>query len=218
MKDAVSVLLGIPSNGDWKADFGMSLAGLVAYSAMPLKDGRKIQQLRLFNSKGSILPRGRTTLVKQALEMQASHILFLDSDMVFPVQTLHRLLSWDKAVVGCNCPTKMLPSTPTARVEGGPVGTPLYSLPDDIGIKRVWRVGTGVMLIKTSVFLDIPQPWFPIEWVEELGDYRGEDWAFCERLDKAGIPIYVDLGLSRVIGHVGDLRYEHKHVEIPNGI
>lgn len=210
----VSVLIGIPSNGDWKADFGMSLAGLIAYSATPLHDGRRIGQLRLWNAKGSILPRGRSTLVKQALEMNASHILFLDSDMVFPVQTLHRLLRWDRAVIGCNCPTKMLPSTPTARMKNESfAGEPLYSSPDDVDIKRVWRVGTGVMLIQTRVFRTIPQPWFPIEWVEELQDYRGEDWAFCEKLDAAGIPIYVDLGLSRVIGHVGDLRYEHKHVE-----
>lgn len=210
----ISVLIGIPSNGDWKADFGMSLAGLVAYSATPLHDGGRIEQLRLWNAKGSILPRGRTTLVKQALEMDASHILFLDSDMVFPAQTLHRLIRAGKAVIGCNCPTKMLPSSPTARMKGATLaGDPLFSCPDDVDIKRVWRVGTGVMLIQTRVFRTIPQPWFPIEWVEELQDYRGEDWAFCEKLDEAGIPIYVDMGLSRVIGHVGDLRYEHRHVE-----
>lgn len=214
-----TVLVGIPSLGDWKAEFGMSVAGLIAQSAAPLRDGRRIDALRLWNAKGSILPRSRTTLVQQAREMNASHILFLDSDMVFPPRTLHQLLQWDKSVVACNCPTKMLPSTSTARLPPTPekrTGVPLYSTPDAVGLKKVWRVGTGVMLIKTKVFDKLPQPWFPIQWDETLKDYRGEDWAFCDALDRAGIPIYVDEGLSRTIGHVGDLRFEHKHVEIPH--
>lgn len=214
-----TVLVGIPSLGDWKAEFGMSVAGLIAQSAAPLRDGRRIDALRLWNAKGSILPRGRTTLVQQACEMNASHILFLDSDMVFPPRVLHQLLQWDKSVVACNCPTKMLPSTSTARLPPTPekpTGVPLYSTPDAIGLKKVWRVGTGIMLIKTKVFDKLPQPWFPIQWDETLKDYRGEDWAFCDALDRAGIPIYVDEGLSRAIGHVGDLRFEHKHVEIPH--
>lgn len=217
MTKAYKVFIGVPSGTEWKALFGMSLVNLVAYSAMPLRNGSKIQDLRLYNTRGSILPRSRTKLVQEALAFGATHILFVDSDMVFPHQTLHRLLQWDRAVIACNCPTKMIPSTPTARMEGDRLaGEPLYSCPDDVDIKRVWRVGTGIMLIKLSVFEQIPQPWFPIEWDEKLQDYRGEDWAFCEALDKAGIPIYVDMGLSRTIGHTGDFTYEHKHVEAPH--
>ena len=85
--------------------------------------------------------------------------------------------------------------------------------PDSISLKKVWRIGTGIMLVKMSVFDTIPEPWFPIAWDEELQDYRGEDWAFCDALDRAGIPIYVDEGLSRAIGHVGDFRFEHQHVQ-----
>lgn len=213
----IQVFVGIPSLGDWKAEFGMSLVGLVSQSAAPLRDGRRIEALRVWNSRGSILPRSRTTLVKQAREAGASHILFLDSDMVFPPQTLHRLLQWDKSVVACNCPVKTLPSAPTGRLaptEEHPRGVPLMTTPDSISLKKVWRIGTGIMLVKMSVFDIIPEPWFPIAWDKELQDYRGEDWAFCDALDRAGIPIYVDEGLSRAIGHVGDFRFEHQHVQL----
>ena len=210
-----SIMIGVPSGREWCADFGMSLAALVAHAPSPFKNGDRIVKLRLFNAKGSILSRGRTTLAKQALECGATHLLFLDSDMTFPADTLHRLLAHDRAVVACNCATKMLPSTPTARMKNeNRAGEPLYSVIDDIGLKRVWRVGTGVMLIRTKLFEQIPQPWFPVEWEPELQDYRGEDWAFCEALDRRDIPIYVDLSLSKQIGHIGDLTYEHKHVEI----
>lgn len=214
MKDPV-VFIGIPSGADWRAEFGMSLAGLVAYANTPLRGGVKLAGLRLWNTRGSILPRSRTTLARMAIESGATHLLFIDSDMVFPKDTMHRLLNWDKAVVACNCPTKMLPSTPTARLTSETrTGEPLYSVPDDAGLKQVWRVGTGVMMLRTSIFQQLKHPWFPMPWDEQLQDYRGEDWAFCDKLEQQGIPIYVDLGLSRHIGHVGDLQYKHEHVKL----
>lgn len=215
-----SVFIGIPSNGSWQAEFGMALAGLMTTLTRPLKGGAVMEHVRLWNTKGSILPRSRTTLVQNALKSGCSHILFLDSDMVFPTSTLHRLLQWDKAVVACNCPVKTLPSNPTARLlptYEHPAGVPVYTLPDSVGLQKVWRVGTGVMLIKLSVFDKLEQPWFPVEWNPALNDYTGEDWSFCAALERAGIPIHIDAGLSREIGHVGDFRYEHSHVEVHNG-
>lgn len=213
----IKVFVGVPSQETWKADFGMSLVHMVAMVSQPLRDGTKIQSCRLWNSRGSILPKLRTTLVKQALQSEATHILFIDSDMVFPAETLHKLLERGKAVIGCNCPVKTIPSSPTARQEGGDRGMPVYAAPDDFGIEKVWRVGTGIMLVETRVFKQIPEPWFPVEWNEKTGDYTGEDWAFCEKLEAAGIPIYIDRQLSKLIGHVGSFTYEHKHVEIPDG-
>lgn len=208
-----SVFIGIPSGSDWKADFGMSLAGLMAAAARPLKGGGRIERLQLWNTKGSILSRSRHTLAEKALELECSHILFLDSDMTFPNWALHQLLSWDKAVVAANCVVKQLPSNPTARKQAvEAIGAPVFSGEGKVGLERVWRVGTGVMLIKTSVFRDIPKPWFPITWNEELNDFTGEDWNFCAKLEEASIPIWVDHTLSPHVGHVGSYTYEHKDV------
>lgn len=209
-----SVFIGIPSGSDWKADFGMSLAALMASAGRPLKGGGFIERVQLWNTKGSILSRSRHTLVRKAQELQCSHILFIDSDMVFPNWTLHALLAHDKAVVAANCAVKQLPSLPTARQQGDkPAGT-LVDSRETRGISRVWRVGTGVMLLKTSVFNSIQQPWFDITWNEANDDYTGEDWSLCEKLDAAGIPVYVDHDLSRHIGHVGSYTYEHKDIEL----
>ena len=207
-------MLAIPSGPEWKADFGMSLAGLIAYSATPLRNGDVISELKVHNVKGSILSRSRQKLVEQAVEGGFTHVLFLDSDQTFPAQTLHHSLMREKAVVACNIATKMLPSTPTARMKSDEkAGRPLYVTPDDMGILRVWRVGTGIMLIAVDVFRKMPKPWFEVLWDEELQDYRGEDWVLCEKFDELGIPIYVDLTLSRVIGHVGEFTFKHEHVE-----
>lgn len=218
MKDA-SVFIGVPSQESWKADFGMCMVQLTAMLSQPFHSGAaKIRSCRIWNTKGSILPRSRTTLVRQALQGDYSHILFIDSDMTFPADLLQRLLDRDKAVIACNCPVKALPSSPTARLKGGERGEPLFSVPDDLGIRQVWRVGTGIMLVRTSIFRQLSEPWFPIMWNEKLQDYIGEDWAFCEKLEQADIPIYVDLQMSKQIGHIGSFIYEHKHVEKKDGL
>jgi hypothetical protein len=213
MKMNPSVFVGIPSGSDWKADFGMSLAGLVAAAGRPLKGGGYIERLQLWNTKGSILSRSRATLAKKAIELECSHLLFVDSDMTFPNWMLHQLLSHDKAIIGANCAVKSTPSAPTARLAGdSPAGTLLHSTAAQ-GIQKVWRLGTGVMLIKTSVFRDVPAPWFDITWNEQTQDYTGEDWNFCAKVQEAGIPIWVDHDLSRHIGHVGAYEYTHNDVE-----
>lgn len=212
-----SVMIGIPSGDGWKADFGMSLAGLVASAPKPLRNGGQLSNLFLWNTKGSILSRGRDTLAKKAIESGVSHLLMVDSDMTFPNWTLHQLLSHNVEVVAANCATKGIPSYPTARQKGAkPAGELVYSDRKE-ALERVWRVGTGVMLIKTSVFAKLPQPWFPITWHEGNDDYTGEDWNFCAGLAEIGVPVYVDHKLSQHIGHVGSFTYTMYDVSKENG-
>ncbi|MHB1098729.1 MAG: hypothetical protein ACYCZR_04165 [Burkholderiales bacterium] len=209
-----SVMIAIPSGSDWKADFGMSLAGLIASINKPLRKGKQIEMLRLWNTKGSILSRSRQTLVEKAQAEKVSHILFLDSDMVFPEWTLHRMLDLELMVVAANCATKQLPSTPTAR-HYDPMtvaGEQVYSNGTGKLIEEVWRVGTGVMLINMKVFDKVPSPWFDITCNETLKDYTGEDWNFCKKLQDAGIPIHIDHVLSQHIGHVGSYTFTHNDV------
>lgn len=212
-----SVFIGIPSGSDWKADFGMSLAGMVAASGKPLKGGGHIERLEMWNTKGSVLSRSRQTLVNRALELRCTHLLFVDSDMTFPKWTLHQLLSANKAIVAANCPVKTIPSSPTARQKGDTVAGKLVHSVDNAGLEKVWRVGTGVMLIQTKVFQDVPKPWFEVLWNGDIEDYTGEDWKFCEKLDQAGIPIWIDHDLSKHIGHVGSYTYTHADIGEENG-
>lgn len=211
------VMLGIPSRDEWLADFGMSLAGLVAAAPKPLKGGGNIGQLMLWNTKGSILSRSRHTLARKAMETDSTHLLMIDSDMTFPNWTLHRLLEHDVDVVAANCSTKVLPSLPTARQNDGSRAGALVDSRGKTGIEKVWRVGTGVMLVKTKIFRKMEQPWFGIPWNEGNDDYTGEDWTMCQALQDAGIPVYVDHTLSQHIGHIGSFTYTMQHIkEIQN--
>lgn len=214
---AAKVMLAIPG-ANWHGDFGMCLMTLLAASTQPV-EGYSHVDLAIQNSKGSILPQLRQRLVEAALEAEATHLLFIDTDMVFPPYLLNELLKHKMPVVACNCPTKSIPSNPTARFKGPDYhGTPVYQqdfLEREDPLLGVWRVGTGVMLINMEVFTQISSPYFPIRYDEQLNDYVGEDWGFCEKLEEAGIPIVIDVHLSHTIQHVGSLHYDHGMVQLP---
>lgn len=187
----------------------MSLIGLVSDFSRQFV-GCPTQQIRIFHKKGSILPQLRQQLVEDALKQGASHMLFVDSDQVFPAETLRALYEHHLPVVAANIPTKMFPANPTARKMVNGKLESVYSTERATGLERVDRVGTGIMLLDMRVFARLgPKPWFNLKWKEETGDFMGEDWYFCELLEKAGYNIYIDHDLSREIGHIGSLTYTH---------
>lgn len=212
--DLLNVVIVVPSGTHWLADFGTSLISMLGYFANNRVGVAKVQQYRVVNVKGSILPMSRLTGLKAAKEADASHLLFLDSDHTFPPDLLNRLLKWDKDCVAANCVTKTIPAMTTARAfrEGDAQGEVVYSDEGSIGLDKVWRVGTGVMLLSKRAFSRIPHDAFSMTYKPEVDRYQGEDWTLCEALDKLGVPIYVDHRLSRQVGHIGMLNYTHDYV------
>ena len=203
-------LVGFPAMENWKSAFGMCVLELITNLMAVKVPGYRSQTVIPMQVKGSILPRSRMKLVKAAIDQDCTHILFIDTDQTFPKDTLHRLLQHGKDVVGCNIATKQIPASPTARARGSAIdGFPVFTDPDSPALEKVWRLGTGIMLIDVRVFKKIGLGVFEVRWVEEIQDYRGEDWHMCEAMERAGFDIWVDHKLSDEIGHVGDYEYTH---------
>ena len=232
--DSISVMIGIPHMGMWHAKFATNLINMnTAFHKYRVGDA-PTQALYINHVQGSTLPRSRSFIVQEALKLNATHLLFLDCDHTFPRNLLHRLLMHKKDIVAINCPTKTIPSSPTARYKpqkpDDPVsGIPVYSDPDKHGLEQVWRVGTGIMLVRMNVFHRIGRKVFDMFWHDEVEDYQGEDWTMVTAMDAAGYKIYVDHDLSRECGHIGFFTYTHDHIgeivresvdsniEVPNG-
>lgn len=214
LKSHITVGVCVPSGPEWDADFGMCLVNLFVHMmTRPMKGVRQIHG-KLYNERSSLLPKSRQGLLEKAVEGGCDYALFVDSDQVFPSNTLYRLLQWDKSIVACNIATKSIPANPTARNPHPthPGGDRVYSDPSKHGLEEVWRVGTGVMLIKLATLSAMPKPWFGVGYDPQLGEFQGEDWFFCEKLERMGVKIYVDHDLSREIGHRGHFTYAHHHV------
>lgn len=208
----VHVVVGVPSLYDmWHEKFCMSLINMVRhFQEVPLGSFRK-QSIQVGSMRGSDLRNVRLDIVKRAQSVDASHLLFADADQTYPKDTLHRLIKHDVDVVACNIATKQIPSQPTARYFNEKklaTGERVYNDPKK-GLEKVWRVGTGVMLIKMKIFEKTGLNVFSGPWQEEYQKYQGEDWSLVEACEKVGIPVYIDHALSEEVRHWGQFGYDH---------
>mgnify|MGYP001562987768 CR=1 FL=1 len=209
----LNVLVVVPSGAYWLAEFSMSLLGMLGYFNSHKVPGFSGQSIRVANVKGSILSTSRLNGLKGAKEIDASHLLYLDTDHTFPADMLHQLLNRNKDVVAANCTIKKIPALPTARAKSEhPQGEVVFTDEANKGLERVWRVGTGVMLLSKRAYMQIPHGAFAMVYKEDEDTYQGEDWTMCEALEKAGVPIYIDHRVSWAVGHVGNFEFTHEYV------
>lgn len=150
----------------------------------------------------------RVWLVKNAIKYGATHVLFVDHDMYFPPDTLQRLMDADKDIIGGQYNFRQFPLRSTSIPEGteptdGEYRVDPKTLPDK-PFKCI-TLGTGLLLIKTSVFEKIPEPWFQFSRNAEGELVQGEDTYFCVQARKAGFDVWCDPTLG--VKHIGEYPY-----------
>jgi hypothetical protein len=155
---------------------------------------------------GSILPSVRQGIASRAIDgVKATHLLWIDADHSFPEDTAHRLLAHGRPWVGVNAASRLPPWHPTASKSEGVL---LETTRNSKGLEKVWRMGTGIVLIEARVFEAIPKPWFLNEYIEGAdpgSDFRGEDIYFCEKAKAAGFHPMVDHDLTNETTHIGSM-------------
>lgn len=145
---------------------------------------------------------GREAFLEQAIRCQATHVLWLDTDMTFPPDAARRLVRHQRPIVACNCVMRDPRILFTAQREGRGILTG----PDSTGLEAADSVGMAVMLMRTDVVADLPRPWFR-HGQTDAGVDIGEDRMFCRALRAAGHEILIDHDLSKEIGHIGQHTY-----------
>jgi len=206
----LKILICIPSHGDCKTGFAYSLArAMVHFASMPY-DGEKALDVDFI--KSSLLPETRTRLVSRAYKFGATHILWLDTDMKFPPDTIARLLNHNKMVVGANYSTKEIESRPVAYREDEDYVGPVWTQDSSKGLQQVTFLGMGVMLTDIRVFDVLKLPWFvfdplPPDFIKQ----SGEDGYFCHKLREAEFEVFIDHDLSKQVVHIGDAEYTTQH-------
>jgi hypothetical protein len=138
----------------------------------------------------------RTWLVNEAIKRGGTHILFVDSDMVFPDEALTQLLAREKEIVGVEYnkrefPIKGVFEPMTERSE-----TELY---------EAKHLGTGLLLIDLSIFEKLQGPWFNFGRDSQGSLALGEDVWFCNTARDAGYKVWIDPTIK--VGHCGEYIY-----------
>lgn len=137
----------------------------------------------------------RNDIVEKALSINATHLIMMDTDMVYHPKTITSLLSHKLFVVGALCFRRYPPfdSIMLKIVEGKEYNK--YESIDEWEegeLVEVDATGAGCLMFDMSIFRKMPYPWFRFQKQERTGFVIGEDIGFCQDLKAAGYKIYVD--------------------------
>lgn len=193
-KTKVAIL--VPTRDIVYAQFAYALQQLVKISSLS-----GIDVYTFFNS-GTILLNQRNELFKQALDVNADYILWLDSDMIVPSTCLIRLLSHNKQIVGCNYMKRSLPIK-TVAYEDTTDWESWIPLTKNNKLVRVDGVGLGCILMETKIFQKINKPYFEFVYEKDTDDWHGEDFNLLKKFKEANISTFIDMNLSEDVYHLG---------------
>lgn len=184
--------IGIPCYDSMKVSTALSLVAAVKTLDC---------EIVLNAQRGPYMHWNRDQCLRNALEEGCSHLMFIDTDMVFPPDGISRLLALDKDVVGGGYNTKEVPSKATVKIadEDGVLLDGEVALPQEPF--RCWAVATGFMLINLGRVVEagLQEPWFVAERP------IGEDFYFCRLCADAGLEIWCDPTIP--LQHLGDFAY-----------
>ena len=164
----------------------------------------------------------RNTMVMQRRK-NATHILFVDSDIGIEPDHIERLLLHDVDIVAGLCTMRVDPAIPNIRMwmEHLQNYGEIVKWGNEM-LMEVDAVGTGFMLIRNSALETIAEEyhaeayrrngngwWFENLWLPHIGGELGEDISFCLKAQRLGIPIYVDTSIQ-------PLHYDYYGYSIPD--
>lgn len=197
----------VPTAGTVNAWFAYSLASLMMYgNSLRRRPEAEFMAITLFMQETSVIHSNREKLIEQALAWGATHIMFLDDDMVFGPEVLSIMLGRRHPMVACNYPKRGWPISFTAiKPEGNGC---IVTDKESTGLEEAAYTGFGVSLIAREVFEKTPKPWFLPLYLPESNTYTTEDNPFCIRVREQGFKVYVDHDASKLIGHRGMHSYE----------
>lgn len=171
-------------------------SGLVVcttYGQITQQTAQALMELRSYSEKngmnnvayqmipGTLVEKARNEAVRQMLRANAGWLLFVDGDMVFQPDSLHRLLVTAYGempfvdVIGAYCPLRGELALPT--IDTG-TGTWESHYPGS-GVLAVMRTGGAFLLAKRHVFESLKDPWFRMRVPARPIDFMAEVDNFC---------------------------------------
>jgi GT2 family glycosyltransferase len=168
----------------------------------------KTGDIELFIPKSYSVDVGRNIIAKYAQENEFDYIMWVDSDMILPKNTLVRLLSHDKDIVAGVYSYKVLGNKEVVAKRFQDETREEYDnltikeIKESSGLIEVDGFGFGCVLTKVSVFKEIPYPWFI--YTQEMG----EDIFFCRKAQNEEYKLWLDTDV--ICGHIGQINYDIK--------
>lgn len=152
--------------------------------------------------------RNRNNMLVDFLEEKVDYILWIDVDMIYPVDIVQTLVEAKKDIIGCVYHKRSKPYDPVVYVASNTPGKyksiDVSTLPNKP--VEVDGIGYGGMMVARHVYESMGQE----KWTHygknfhvpiNVGDQSSHDLVFCEEAKKAGFSIWVHGGVRA--GHLG---------------
>jgi hypothetical protein len=160
---------------------------------------------RISIPSGPNLSRARNYAVDQFLSSPATHMMMLDTDMVFEPNLVQRLLADRKDIVSGLYHQRIgnhsIPLLKRLSDDGK-----LENVEATGGLMKVAATGAGCLLVNRRTLVRLNDQSRPLHfrWFSEemsaAGDYMAEDTTFCIRAGLAGFQVWVDTDIE--VGHL----------------
>lgn len=148
----------------------------------------------------------RNDIVEKALAEGCTHLIMMDTDQIYPVDTITKLLAHNLPVVGCRVHRRYPPfDSIMLKIQEIDAQTNGYESIDDWTegeLLEVDATGAGCLMFNMEVFRKLPSPWFKFR-KQANGGIVGEDIGFCQDIKAAGYKIFVDTSLE--CGHLATM-------------
>lgn len=213
---SLKITLAVCTNRGVRPQTVHSLLGMVTHS-------KQYDWHILFATRGYTVAENRNYSVVQAQRNGSEYLLFVDDDMTFSENTLEKLLTLKKDIVGVNSYSRVWPLSSTVGLmdrNGNykhPNKYPSWEMKIPDEPFQAFFVGCGICLIDMKVFEKLKKPYFAFETYKSGGlkgmVSNGEDGVFCREAKKAGYEVWVDPTIK--VGHLGEMEFsEDKENEI----
>ncbi len=166
-----------------------------------MADARVVAQVEAWHAAGGVesyypatrsADTGQDKIVHFALyaEPRATHILFIDYDVIPRPNTLKRLLSHDKDIISGIYPLYKDGKIAWCLSREEPFrAMPINDLPNNIF--KATTISNGMMLVKTEVFDKLEWPYWKTKRQPGF-EMLGADIYFCMKAREAGFDLWVD--------------------------
>lgn len=147
------------------------------------------------------IDQARNNIVTKFLidQPNATHLLWLDTDVIIQPGTIERLLSLNQPIVSGVVVQKMPPFYPLMNVRIAPDTYRFAIQWPRNEVIAVDAIGMGCVLTRRDVYQKTNPPWF------SFAGKQSEDYYWCERCQAAGYQILADTSVQP--GHIGDYVY-----------
>lgn len=202
MTQRPKILIALPTMGELHVYLAMQIMGWLTKAQSAGNLG-----IMIFPSV-CITPvdEARNMLVQEFLKTDCTHLLFIDSDTIPPIDALDKLLAADKDIISAITPIVEYDAARDGKNDSNGFykkwncvskETKTFVQPDT-GILEIMGCGSACVLIKREVFEKISQPYYRFRYEDDNGKpcYVGEDVQFIAKATQAGFKSYADTSIK----------------------